>query len=94
MKHLEFYDNCPCCRSGILEPVWTLRFNNGLVKSFDYQGEFNKGDIVVLMCSKDVCGFSILKAAPYTLASTKKAFRDLLFGQIKKGCLPMIDYHK
>ena len=73
-------NNCPKCRNGILEPLWsmTLDKENKKVETtlFDLMNTTNNNPaVLMLVCSREICGHTEFKASENFFYETKKEIR-------------------
>jgi len=80
------YQSCSRCRSGIMEPLYKISFENGFPKRELYvpnSTDLGTGDILVVVCSLDECGNTEMLSAPGTVTEFKNEQKKQYYGSIR-----------
>lgn len=75
---VEMHNNCPECRTGVMEPIGFIEVKPGPMSLyFGRDAPENQPVIKMLMCSKEICGCIRFSGAPGTLRIVNELRRSI-----------------
>ncbi|MEB8638315.1 hypothetical protein P4H32_32325 [Bacillus cereus] len=77
--------NCPNCFTGVLETVGFIELKTGVLEiQLTPFIPDNTAALGIKICSKDLCGYVKLEAAPASLSLAKRTLRDAIYAKHRK----------
>jgi hypothetical protein len=75
---IEVLNNCPECKTGVMEPLGYIEVKTGPVTiHFGSEAPSNEPAIAILMCSKEICGCVHFEGSPGTLRFVNELRRSM-----------------